>query len=263
MNLSLQVMLWTPLALLLVPPAFAGVAAQPQPEASLLRHGSLPLANLKRESRTISGWTVQVITDLLATNKAATLHALELLTTQLDGIVHCVPKPAVTELQKVVLWVSPEYPSTRPRAEYHPNARWLREHGRDPMMAKGIEFTNVRIFEAETRRMPVFALHELAHAYHDRVLGFDEARILAAYERARASGKYDCVQRRDAQGRIKTDRAYALTNAKEYFAETSEAFFGTNDFFPFTRAELKQHDPEMFRLLGEVWGETKSQETTP
>lgn len=209
------------------------------------------------------GWTVHVNSGLLKTNAAATTRAIELLTAQLEEIARCVPKPALVELQKVALWISPEYPGVQPRAEYHPNVRWLREHGRDPAMAKGVEFTNVRIIEAETRRMPVFVLHELAHAYHDRVLGFDEPRIVAAYERAKAGGKYDQVQRRDAQGRIRTDRAYALTNAKEYFAETSEAFFGTNDFFPFTRDELKAHDPEMFRLLGEVWEETKSPETRP
>ena len=29
----------------------------------------------------------------------------------------------------------------------------------------------------------------------------------------------------------------------EYFAEASEAYFGTNDFFPFVRIELRRHDP--------------------
>ena len=41
----------------------------------------------------------------------------------------------------------------------------------------------------------------------------------------------------------------------EYFAEGSEAYFGTNDFYPFTRAELKQHDPEGFRLLEALWND--------
>jgi dipeptidyl-peptidase-4 len=40
----------------------------------------------------------------------------------------------------------------------------------------------------------------------------------------------------------------------EYFAETTEAYFTRNDFFPFTRAELERHDPEMFTLLGTLWG---------
>jgi cyclophilin family peptidyl-prolyl cis-trans isomerase len=208
---------------------------------------------IQRETRDISGWTVHISRDLLATNAEATRLALRLLAAQLEGVVRVVPPAAVAELRKVSLWISPEYPQTPPRAEYHPDANWLREHGRDPAMAKGVEFTNVRIFESETRRMPVFALHELAHAFHDRVLGNNHAGIEAAYEEAKASGKYDKVQRRDARGRVSIARAYAMTAPQEYFAETTEAFFGTNDFFPFIRADLKQHDPEMFALLEKLW----------
>jgi hypothetical protein len=209
------------------------------------------------DTRQIAGWTAQVSRRLLQQDGPAAARALELLTNQLEHIARVVPKPALTELRKVTLWISPEYSNAPPRAEYHPDAGWLRQHGRDPAMAKAIEFTNVRIFDAETRRMPVFVLHELAHAYHDRVLGFDEPQIKAAYEQAKAGGKYDKVERRDARGRVSTARAYAMTDPKEYFAETTEAFFGTNDFFPFTRQELQRHDPEMFRLLEQLWGKSK------
>ena len=206
-----------------------------------------------RETRNVSGWSVLVSKDLLATEPALTAKSLELLQGQLDEIVRVVPATAVTELQKVKLYFSPEYLGVPPRAEYHPDAGWLREHQRDPVMAKGVEFTNVRIFEAETRRMPNFALHELAHAYHDRVLGNDEARIIAAYDNAKASGTYDQVQRQDSEGRKRLDKAYALTNHKEYFAECTEAYFSRNDFFPFHRAELKAHDPAIAALIEQLW----------
>ena len=35
--------------------------------------------------------------------------------------------------------------------------------------------------------------------------------------------------------------AYAISSPMEYFAESTEAFFSRNDFFPFTRDELKRH----------------------
>ncbi|MBP7950033.1 MAG: hypothetical protein KA004_10285 [Verrucomicrobiales bacterium] len=206
-----------------------------------------------REIRTLAGWQIHLSTELLAREGPATAKALELLKTQLEEITKRVPAAAVTELQKVPLWISPEYPKIPPRAEYHPDAGWLKANHRDPAMAKGVEFTNVRIFEAETRRMPNFALHELAHAYHDRVLGFAEPRILAAYAKAKTSGAYEKVERRDAEGRTHLGRAYALTDHKEYFAESTEAYFSRNDFFPFTREELQKHDPEMAALLQTVW----------
>jgi len=208
-------------------------------------------ANKAHQTRNLSGWTLHISPKIDA---AAWSKALPLLKAQLDEIIRVVPAQAVAELQKVPLWINPEYPKVPPRAEYHPGAGWLKDNGRDPAMAKGVEFTNVRIFEAETRRMPNFALHELAHAFHDRVLGFENAQIEAAYQKAKAAGLYDRVQRQDSEGRKRLDRAYALTNAKEYFAECTEAFFTKNDFFPFTRDELQKHDPEMFDLLTQLWG---------
>jgi hypothetical protein len=209
------------------------------------------------ERRDVEGWSVLVRRELLDNEVKVTERALELLRKQLVEIVQVVPATAVKELRRVPLYFSPEYPSRKPTAEFHPDAGWLRANGRDPGMAKAIEFSNVGQFEAELDRMPNFVLHELAHAYHDRVLpeGFANPEIKVAYERAKASGKYDRVERRFGNGRPNTfERAYAMNDAMEYFAETSEAFFSRNDFFPFIRDELKAHDPEMFALLQRLWG---------
>jgi hypothetical protein len=201
----------------------------------------------------VKGWTVHVRRQLREQDEPAVTRALGLLKAQLEEICRVVPPVAVVELRKVHLWMSPEYPHSTPCAAYHPNVNWLRTHSRDPAMAKSVEFTNVRIFDAECRRMPIFVLHELAHAYHDQVLGYDCSGIKTAYAHAKAAGKYDRVQRQDSEGRLSYDRAYALTNDQEYFAETTEAFFGRNDMEPFTRAELETFDPEMFALLKKVW----------
>lgn len=230
-------------------------ASVPQPTAPT---ASAPTpAWLHRE---MEGWSLQLRPALVeGTNAPATEMAVQLLRQQLQEIVRVVPARAVRELQRVPLYFSPEYPARKPTAEYHPDAGWLRANGRDPAMAKGVEFTNVRYFPAEMERMPNFTLHELAHAYHDRVLpqGFAHVELQAAYQRAKASGRYEHVERRFGNGRSNTfERAYAMTDAMEYFAETTEAFFGRNDFFPFTRAELAAHDPEMFAMIGRLWGQS-------
>lgn len=204
------------------------------------------------ETRSVAGWQVHVSTKLLGPEGPATTRALELLNIQLEEVVRVVPKAVAARLQQVPLWFSPEYPGVRPTVEYHPNRQWLCDHGRNPAMARAVEFTNIRLFEKETRRMPFFAFHELAHAYHDQVLGFDHAQVRAAYEAAKKSGRYDKVKRWTGE-KITEECAYAMSNAKEYFAESSEAYFGRNDFYPFTRAELKEHDPQMYDLLGRLW----------
>ena len=100
--------------------------------------------------------------------------------------------------------------------------------------------------DAET---PLRAWYALASRAHWNT----PAEIKAAYESAKSSGKYDRVLRQDSQGRRTYDRAYAMSNPQEYFAESTEAYFSKNDFFPFDREELKQHDPEMFALLAKLW----------
>ena len=209
-----------------------------------------------RETREIEGWRVHIDQTLLAENGDATEKALGLLKDQLAELTALVPAPAVAQLKQVPLYFSPPYDNANPRAEYHPGAGWLRDNGRDPAMAQGVEFTNVDDFEAECRRMPALVLHELAHAYHDLYLpdGHANATVREAYERARASGRYDDVERRDADGNTRRDRAYALTNPAEYFAETSEAFFSTNDFFPYTKDQLQSVDPHVCDVLASLWG---------
>lgn len=237
------------------PLLLAAERAEPDTASTTPGHGVMAAWR----TNSIEGWRVLVNERLLTDEGPATEKALELLHGQLREIVRMVPARAVAKLQEVTLWFSPEYPGVPPRAEYHPGAGWLRDHGRDPAMVRGIEFTDVRRFEAETKRMPNFTLHELAHAYHDRVLpdGFENREIEAAYDRAKAGGTYQTVRRRFGDDRPDTmERAYALTNPMEYFAESTEAFFSRNDFFPFTRDELKRHDPEMERLLVKLWGVT-------
>ncbi len=220
-----------------------------------LAHSAEPPKIAGRQTKVIEGWTLRISDELFEKDKAATERALELLTVQLQEIVRVVPAAAVAELRKVPLWFSPEYPGVQPRAEYHPGAGWLRDNKRDPVMVKGVEFTDIRDFERETKRMPNFTLHELAHGYHDRVLpkGFGNEAIKTAFENAKTDGLYERVEQRFGDGRSKVVRAYAMTNPMEYFAECSEAYFSTNDFFPFTREELKKHDPEMFALLKTLW----------
>lgn len=47
---------------------------------------------------------------------------------------------------------------------------------------------------------------------------------------------------------------YGLTNAKEFFAEMTVRYFGSNGFYPFLTGESKQAEPEIFRMMSNVWG---------
>jgi hypothetical protein len=134
---------------------------------------------------------------------------------------------------------------------YHPHPGWLREHDMNADKARSIEVANARNFLTWTRQQPWMVFHELAHGYHHQFVerGYDNAELAAALISAKEEKLYDDVLH--INGR--RQRHYALTNPMEYFAEQSEAYFGTNDFFPFVRSELEHHDPRMFALLKQLW----------
>ncbi|GIW88505.1 MAG: metallopeptidase [Isosphaeraceae bacterium] len=205
------------------------------------------------ESLTVEGWLVRVNRRLLGNGDQAESgrRALDRLASQLAEIRQRLPEPAVARLQKVPIWLGVD-DGHAPCAEYHPSRDWLARHGYNPDKAKSIEIGNADRFLSWSPTQPAMVLHELAHAYHDQVLGFDDPAIQAAYDAAKASGRYDQVCHADGSSR----RAYALTDPQEFFAELSEAFFLRNDFAPFTRAELHAHDPEAYALLERAWGLT-------
>lgn len=198
----------------------------------------------------MEGWTIHVSEELRKNSAPATDEALRLLEGQLKEVVRVIPPEPLAQLRKVRIWLSQLPEGFRPTGEYHPDAGWLKANNRDSAMEKGIQFTNIPRFGAEIKRMPMMVLHELAHAYHDGVLGFDHPKVVEAFQQAVNSGKYDKVKE-SSSGTEK--KAYAITNHKEYFAELTESYFGVNDFFPFQRAQLRQHDPVMCDLLGQLW----------
>ena len=200
----------------------------------------------------LHGWKIYMSRDFGEDDKEALERFLPLLEGQLDRVQEAVPAGPLEKLRTVRIYVSPVYEGHRAKAEYHPSAEWLSNNGRDPAMAKSVEITSVDTFPFENRRQPSMLLHELAHAYHDQVLGNDHIGVRNRFAQAKRAGIYEKVKRFNGNETV-TDRAYALENHKEYFAETTEAFFGTNDFYPFTRDELKEHDPGMFEMLEKLW----------
>lgn len=173
---------------------------------------------------------------------------MQLLQIKLYEIRRVVPPAACKKLQDVPIWLGVD-DGHAPCAEYHPNRDWLEKNGYNPDKAKSVEIGNAARFLEWSKDQPAMVLHELAHSYLDRVLGLNHPGVKAAYDSAVKSGIYDAVLRNNGN----TERAYALSNPEEYFAEASEAFFGTNDFYPFVRVELEKHDPQLYKLLVEVW----------
>jgi hypothetical protein len=200
------------------------------------------------EPRKIDGWTVAINRHLITDQQAIGTPAIKLLEQKLLDIDETVPAKPCEKLKKVKIWlgVNDGYGN----CEYHPSREWLSQHGFNPDKARCVEVGNASCFLHTNHEQPMAILHELAHAYHDRLGSSDKKEIRETLAKAKKEGLYACVPRNNGT----MCRAYALTNEYEYFAESTEAYFGRNDFFPFVRTQLEDYDPRMAALLERIWG---------
>ena len=200
------------------------------------------------QSRSIAGFTV-LVSQRLAEHPAEADASLLELVRQLDQIARVVPPRPLAELRKVSIWL--ERDETAGLGEFHWGPDRLIRMKRNPAKARAVEITNARHLVEWAPIQPWAVLHELAHAYHCIILGDYYPKLVAAYDQACQSGKYDRV----AYAKGGKQPAYARTNRAEYFAELSEAYFGRNDFEPFGRPDLRTFDPVGYQLMVDVWGE--------
>lgn len=204
--------------------------------------------------RQIEGWTVAIDPLVLSDkNKEKGEACLAALRNHLQRVTYIVPKDRVKQLQRLRIWVDWEHKLTN--MQYHPSRGWLLANDHDPRLVKHVHIPRAKnlLDPGQWAKHPYVVLHELAHSYHDQVLDFDHAAIKKAYDEMKKEGSYEKVLLYTGR-RVKH---YGLNNHKEYFAESTEAYFGVNDFYPFVRAELKEHDPRMFKVLESVWGKVK------
>jgi hypothetical protein len=201
--------------------------------------------------RKLEGWTVRVDDRLLQpAHDELGKRALRFLENKLADIKAVVPRDRLEKLRAVTIVLDLTHGDLG-AMQYHPSAAWLRAHGYSTDLEKCVHIPKAA--DLPVRRnineQPWVVLHELAHAFHHQVLGFDEPRIKEAYENYKKSGHGDKTLLFDGR-RV---RHYALTDHKELFAEMTEAYFGVNDFFPFNRAELKNAEPAIYALLRDIW----------
>ena len=209
-------------------------------------------ASKKHVEMDLVGWVVVVDQQVLdKPNQPEGRACLDALRDHLRRVTYILPPDRVADLKKVRIRM--DWKHKLKTMQYHPSKGWLLKNGYDPGMAKHVHIPIAKALLARDQwaKHPYVVLHELAHAYHDQILGFDNPRIEQAFETMKASGTYDKVLAHSGR----RTKHYALSNPMEYFAESSEAYLGVNDFFPFVRAELREHDPRMFDIMKDIWGE--------
>ncbi len=205
------------------------------------------------EIRNVEGWTVYVNRDVPKQHRELWAKTLEHLRWELYQSKLAAPASAIRNIQENnAIWI--EY-KERVGLSYHPSRNWLLGRGytipRDPQSFMSL---SVKTHLGDSYRHPFVVFHELSHGYDFHFIGkgrrYGNDECEANYQRMMKEGKYEKVK--IWHGRIGSH--YGRTNRMEYWAESSEAYFAVNDIYPFVRAELREHDPQMARFIERYWG---------
>jgi len=203
----------------------------------------------------LEGWTVRVDDRLFTpANEELRKKALRFLEAKLFEITVVVPAEHLEKLGAVKIVLDLTHGKLGPM-QYHPSASWLKDNGYSPDLAKCVHLPRAVdvVTSRNIREQPWVFLHELAHAYHDQVLDFENPKVKVVWENFKKTGRGEKALLHNGN-RVKH---YGLTNQMEFFAEMTEAWFGSNDFFPFNRGELKESEPEIYELMKEIWSPAK------
>lgn len=206
-----------------------------------------PIPTADYERLPCEGWNTLVSPRLEREAPRAKRQMIRVLSESLRAIRTSIPEPALSRIMTVPIWI--EFGNGRPPGEYHHHPDGLAKLGMNPDKLNAVQVSYKMVSEIR-KRQPSLVLHELAHAYHDQMLTFNYEPIERAFARACNSQLYEGVRRYNSR---KFERSYALENSREFFAELSESYFGTGDFYPFTRDELEAFDAESAEVIREAW----------
>ena len=190
----------------------------------------------------INGWTVYFSSKFAKEPKARKVITAK-LQKQTAFIAKTLPAKHVKVMRKADIWVEPggHY---RALARHHAFKGGIYQEKLNPQKYRDVEIFGMF---ADVRH-PSLVLHELAHVYHDRKLGWSDSKIERIYDRFAAS----MPSAKDKCG--KPNKAYALENHNEFFATFTEAYFYKTCNYPYSRAHIQKHHPQMYALLKKAWG---------
>ena len=178
---------------------------------------------------------------------------LEVLDMELKMISAVLSPKPLALLRNILIWVEWEEQLAMSNGRqgnalavyYGGTQRQLLREGTQPLKANSVVVLRMKSLtkehqpEFDTKRCVL--LHEMAHAVHFQLIGYENPTVKQTYKLAMERKLYDRT-------------SYAATNEHEYFAEMSCAYLNRIDYFPHNREDLKKHDKAGFALMENLWG---------
>jgi hypothetical protein len=194
---------------------------------------------------TIRGFKIKLIANLAANGRERDA-ALSFLDRKLQEALNLLPAWTHPYARATELWVGLDRLNAR-SAMFHINPM-TRQSSESvpfdhlhPSMWSGIVIPNIKRFRESSALYPLILVHEFAHAYHFRALGYYQPDIKRTYDHAMAEVPNTTIE--------------ATRDEYEYFAILSEAYLGGRSYteFPLSRKQLKGHDPDGYDVVQKAW----------
>lgn len=210
----------------------------------------------KYEPAVADGWTIMLEKQLRSEAPELAKKAADRLSGNLAAAIAAFPETARARLKKVRIFLM--YGSKADGDGRDSGCEYFQSIAPDHYKNLDPDWGNsIVIYSAENYlwQSDLWALklatHELAHAYHLGQWPEDKQEICRAYDNAMARKLYRDVS--DVDGPM-IEKAYAIQNPMEYFAELSCMVFAACDYAPHNRLELEKYDPEGYAMIREMWG---------
>lgn len=168
----------------------------------------------------INGWKV-LVSSHFAKNPRERKAILEKLERQTAFLSRNLSAKHLKVLRKAEIWIE-HGAHYRVLARHHASKSYTYQENLNTD-----KYRDVEIFgRFASVRQPTLFLHELAHVYHDRKLGWNDRKI----KRLHAAVEARMPSAKDRCGR--PTKAYTPTNHNEFFATFTEAYFGKTCSYP-------------------------------
>ncbi|WP_435277332.1 hypothetical protein ACMAZF_20535 (plasmid) [Psychrobium sp. nBUS_13] len=200
-----------------------------------------------------TNWTIYLEKILVDADKAYADRALNKLEQNLNEIISKLPPTAARQLKKLDIYLMKGEKSGvneggmsyirpgEPKNYHYLDPKW--QHAIVVYSAKTLMYLD----EMWTKKA---LMHELAHAWHISNWPQRHPPIYNAYLNAKSKGLYQNIE--DYKGR-KIEKAYAIKNQMEYFADLSAMYFVGGNYFPYNKNELAKYDFEGVGMIKEMW----------
>lgn len=203
----------------------------------------------------MAGWSVLIEEEMIAKNPALADRIQRRAERKLQEIRGLLPSHTLSVLQRVPIFFlygekSSHGGRSRGAQYFAPSAPDFNKR-LDPRMGGAIVIYSAEHFCNQTEfGSTKMLLHELAHAWHLEQWSENKPDIMLSFKGAVDKHLYQQVRKSDGST---LDKAYALENQLEYFAELSCVWFCGNDHFPFDRGDLALYDPSGYQLMLQLW----------